>query len=62
MSEVINFTRGVPADESFPLDQLAECASAVLTGPLGVQVMQYGKSTGFPPTPRGGGRATWRGC
>lgn len=49
MPETINFTRGVPADESFPLDQLAECASAVLTGPLGVQVMQYGKSFGFPP-------------
>lgn len=49
MSDVINFTRGVPADESFPLDQLAECASAIITGPLGVQVMQYGKSFGFPP-------------
>ncbi len=49
MPETINFTRGVPADESFPLEQLAECASAVLTGPLGVRVMQYGKGFGFPP-------------
>lgn len=45
----INFTRGVPADESFPLEQVAECAAAVITGPYGTQAMQYGKSQGFVP-------------
>lgn len=45
----IDFTRGVPAKESFPLEQLAECAAAVLNGELGVQVMQYGKGGGFAP-------------
>ena len=29
----IDFTRGVPADESFPLVELAECAAAVVAGP-----------------------------
>ncbi len=45
----IDFTRGVPANESFPLEQVAECAAAVITGPHGVTAMQYGKSGGFPP-------------
>lgn len=50
MSEqVINFTRGVPADESFPLERVAECASVAITGDYGTQVMQYGKSYGFFP-------------
>lgn len=47
--QTINFTRGVPADESFPLEQVAECAAAVLTGPHGTLAMQYGKSSGFDP-------------
>ncbi|MCZ7574576.1 MAG: PLP-dependent aminotransferase family protein [Ardenticatenaceae bacterium] len=47
--QTINFTRGVPADESFPLEEVAECAAAVIGGPLGTQVMQYGKSFGFAP-------------
>ncbi|HYN87470.1 MAG TPA: PLP-dependent aminotransferase family protein [Ardenticatenaceae bacterium] len=47
--QTINFTRGVPADESYPLEQVAECAAAVIAGPHGTQVMQYGGSRGFPP-------------
>jgi DNA-binding transcriptional MocR family regulator len=46
--QTISFTRGVPADESFPLEQIAECAAAAVSGPHGTQVMQYGKSFGFP--------------
>ena len=45
----IDFTRGVPADESFPLAELAECAAAVVAGPHGVLVQQYGPSPGFGP-------------
>lgn len=45
----IDFTRGVPAVESFPLEQVAECAAAVIRGPHGVAVMQYGKGEGFGP-------------
>lgn len=45
----IDFTRGVPAVESFPLEQTAECAAAVLRGPHGTAVMQYGKGAGFGP-------------
>lgn len=47
--QTINFTRGVPADESFPLERVAECASVAITGDYGIAVMQYGKSYGFPP-------------
>ena len=43
----IDFTRGVPADESFPLAELAECAAAVVAGPHGVLVQRYGPSLGF---------------
>ena len=45
----INFTRGVPADESFPFEQLAECAAAAISGPERVRVLQYGGSLGFAP-------------
>lgn len=45
----IDFTRGVPAIESFPLEQVAECAAAIIRGPHGATVMQYGKGTGFGP-------------
>lgn len=47
--QTINFTRGVPADESFPLERVAAAASAAITGEYGIQVMQYGKSFGFLP-------------
>ena len=45
----IDFTRGVPAIESFPLEQVAECAAAIIRGPHGATVMQYGKGAGFGP-------------
>jgi 2-aminoadipate transaminase len=45
----IDFTRGVPATESFPLAQVAECAAAAIAGPHGVATMQYGKGAGFGP-------------
>jgi 2-aminoadipate transaminase len=45
----IDFTRGIPAGESFPLEQLAECAAAALRGPHGATIMQYGKGNGFAP-------------
>ena len=45
----IDFTRGVPAIESFPLERVAECAAAVLRGPHGATVMQYDKGMGFGP-------------
>lgn len=45
----IDFTRGVPAVESFPIEQTAECAAAVIRGPHGTSVMQYGKGAGFGP-------------
>jgi 2-aminoadipate transaminase len=44
---LIKLTRGVPPAESFPIDQLAECANAVLLE-HGDEVLQYGSSRGFP--------------
>jgi len=44
----INFTRGVPADESFPLAEIQEAAAAILKQ-KGVAVMQYGPAMGFEP-------------
>jgi 2-aminoadipate transaminase len=46
---LIDFARGVPADESFAFDQVAECAAAVLRGPQRTRAMQYGPGSGFPP-------------
>jgi DNA-binding transcriptional MocR family regulator len=49
MSEkIINFTRGVPASESFPIDEVIDAAGAALktTGPA---MLQYGPSAGFQP-------------
>ncbi len=45
----VDFTRGVPAMESFPLEQVADCAAAIIRGPYGGTVMQYGKGAGFGP-------------
>lgn len=45
---VINFTRGVPAVESFPIDDLVE-ASKMALQEHGQVILQYGKSTGFMP-------------
>lgn len=46
--QTINFTRGVPANESFPLDEVIDAAIAALKtrGPL---MLQYGPSPGFQP-------------
>src|SRR5262245_2899040 len=44
----INFTRGVPANESFPIDELTGAASAVLATD-GAAMLQYGPSLGFLP-------------
>jgi 2-aminoadipate transaminase len=44
----INFTRGVPANESFPVDELTAAASATLKT-AGATVLQYGPPGGFQP-------------
>ena len=46
--ETINFTRGVPANESFPIAELVEASAAVLKS-HGAQMLQYGPSRGFEP-------------
>jgi DNA-binding transcriptional MocR family regulator len=50
MSEqsIINFTRGVPANESFPIDDVLEAAHAALKS-NGTAMLQYGPSPGFQP-------------
>ncbi len=45
----INFTRGIPADESYPLAEVAECAQAVLTGSHALETMRYGTGFGYGP-------------
>jgi 2-aminoadipate transaminase len=45
---VINLTRGIPAPESFPIQDLIEAAHVALDN-YGEVILQYGKSTGFPP-------------
>jgi DNA-binding transcriptional MocR family regulator len=47
-SSPINFTRGVPADESYPLDELLTAARAALET-HGAAALRYGPSTGFAP-------------
>jgi len=48
MSEpFIKLTRGVPPEESFPVDQLQACAEYVLLV-HGYEVLQYGKPRGYP--------------
>jgi 2-aminoadipate transaminase len=44
----INFTRGVPANESFPIESLAEAAASILQS-NGAAMLQYGPSAAFPP-------------
>jgi DNA-binding transcriptional MocR family regulator len=46
--ETINFTRGVPANESFPTAEIVEAAKAVLENE-GQALLQYGPSTGLRP-------------
>lgn len=45
---VINFTRGVPATESFPIDDMIVASERALTD-YGTTILQYGKSFGFMP-------------
>lgn len=46
--ETINFTRGVPANESFPLGEVAEAAIDALKA-RGPAMLQYGPAAGFGP-------------
>jgi DNA-binding transcriptional MocR family regulator len=46
--ETINFTRGVPANESFPIAEVIDAAVAAL-GTNGAAMLQYGPSAGFQP-------------
>jgi len=44
----ITFTRGVPPADSFPVDEVVECADTILRLDPAV-LLQYGKSTGYQP-------------
>ena len=44
----INFTRGVPATESFPIDEVVDAARAALQT-NGAAMLQYGPSLGYQP-------------
>ena len=44
----INFTRGVPANESFPLEDITDAANTILKQ-NGAAIMQYGPALGFAP-------------
>jgi len=46
--QTINFTRGVPATESFPVEEIAAAAERAITR-YGRTILQYGKSFGFAP-------------
>lgn len=56
--KAINFTRGVPAMESFPIEELTQAATAILKE-QGRAMLQYGPSTGFAPLREW--LATWQG-
>ena len=44
----INFTRGVPANESFPINEVIDSATAILKQD-GAAILQYGPALGFAP-------------
>lgn len=44
----INFTRGVPANESFPIDEIANAAAEAFRS-SGAAILQYGPASGFQP-------------
>ena len=46
--DTINFTRGVPANESFPMDEVIAAAEAALKA-KGPAMLQYGPAAGFQP-------------
>jgi len=51
-TEQVLFTRGVPAMEALPNTLIAECLQAVLTGPDGRTILQYGHNGGYLPLRR----------
>jgi 2-aminoadipate transaminase len=51
-SEQILFTRGVPAVEALPTQLISECMQAVLEGPDGKAILQYGHNGGYLPLRR----------
>lgn len=51
-TEQVLFTRGVPAVEALPNGLIAECLQAVLTGPDGRAILQYGHNGGYLPLRR----------
>jgi DNA-binding transcriptional MocR family regulator len=58
MTAAINFTRGVPANESFPIDEVIGAATAILQS-SGAAILQYGPSLGYLPLREW--LATWQG-
>src|ERR1700722_16359750 len=46
--QTINFTRGVPANESFPLDEVIDSPASAMNA-KGAAMLQYGPSMGFQP-------------
>jgi DNA-binding transcriptional MocR family regulator len=46
--DTINFTRGVPANESFPIEEVVAAAQAALQA-KGAAMLQYGPAPGFQP-------------
>src|SRR4029077_399203 len=46
--DTINFTRGVPANESFPINDVIDAARAALKT-HGAAMLQYGPALGFQP-------------
>jgi len=55
----INFTRGIPAIESFPVDDVIDAALAALKA-HGRTILQYGAAIGFAPLVEW--LAQWQGC
>jgi 2-aminoadipate transaminase len=51
-TEQILFTRGVPAVEALPNTLISECLQAVLEGPDGKTILQYGHNGGYLPLRR----------
>ncbi len=48
-TEQILFTRGVPAIEALPATLVSQCMQAVLDGPDGPSILQYGHNGGYLP-------------
>ena len=46
--KIISFTRGIPAPESFPTEQLAWCANDLIKEE-GRLILQYGQAAGYQP-------------